>query len=294
MTPIEDFGYVLYTAIATGSDTVGELEDYFALEWQEILEQAEFEGIPLRATRDGINVKVRRAAQIFLSILEDPECTLNDLAGSVDKSPWKVRGYTNRDPVIARYLSEHGRVISRDYEFDVEQCKEAIQDAEWFGQRMYAAITEGVSTLANLSKVLGMPVDQVINAAAVSRVDLRVYKNGILRPIVNSKARMYEGERRGILDLEALCKFMGIMSGDTIFRNHKEDGTEIPKYKPWRNRPEIDNLIDLGLKQVEIVRELKERGITISKERVRQHILYSGQKSYWEDRVAERIRAGIQ
>ena len=238
------------------------------------------------------------------------ESTKKTIQTAIDKG---IRGldnisnYANLSPVVLD-------MFSRAYEVELEQedrsyrmrrtqennttlIRKALEEGKYFKEikRMVGLTSQRIR---NKQAKIEM-IKKAINDGAISITDImrrtglksyvsRLAKNeGIQLP---KYARLKDAESaesiRGALNsgcdsLEELCKISNFKNSECLRRCCKKYDIELPKdLIPYRQRPEIDELVDKGLTLEEIGRE-----VGINRERVRQYIDFSGQyEQYRENR----------
>ena len=95
--------------------------------------------------------------------------------------------------------------------------------------------------------------------------------------------RIITALEEGATTLEALCKQVKV-SPTSIYQKAKKHNIDLPSdLGIYRHRPEMDSLIDQGFSQAQIARR-----VDLTRERVRQYILYSGQYEHWQSKSQER------
>ena len=140
-------------------------------------------------------------------------------------------------------------------------------------------------------------VEEIATAVGLSERSVRIYSSSAGIPLPRKKARMEERIQRqyrrdedsvtllrqvlekGEKSLEQICRRANLSSTSVMDICRKYSVLLPTDLIPWRQRPEIDVLIDQGL-------TLKETGdrVGLTRERIRQYINNSGQYTDWKSR----------
>jgi hypothetical protein len=224
--------------------------------------------------------KIRRS-RISTKGIEVVRESFNSGVESVDELIEKT-GYTER--AVRMYAKAAG--IPLTYDQAVPLVSSSTED---FISMIRNFVDEGKFSVDEMAMKIGISKSYLCYLAKGGNISLPKLSKGKRGDAVRKgKAAVRKNKIRslcealveGVKSLEELCRKTGIKNGGGVMKLCEEENIKLPSdLIPYRNRPEIDTLIDQGLTLGSIGAVVGLKG-----ERIRQYINESGQYDYWMER----------
>jgi predicted transcriptional regulator len=255
-------------AVEEGVDSISKISGITGLSGVTVINYAQSAGIELPKVSDigfrrsmrGRIVKENRIEEIKQAIANGAG-SVENIAEIVGLAPGTVRQYSSLNGIKLPKVRVRGR------EGTIELIREIVDEGAESVEDIARAVNRKPSTVYNY--LTGEEIGPLILRSEYRKVSERV----VQRRLKAIKGAIDNGEN----SLEELCKVSGLKRSGGVLKYCNRFGIELPEdLIPYRQRPEIDNLIDEGMTLTEIGDE-----VGVSRERVRQYIAESGQYKSW-------------
>ncbi len=135
------------------------------------------------------------------------------------------------------------------------------------------AIENGLTSVRAIMRETGLARSTIYSLASQEGIALHKGKIGRYKINQINQESLAQALANNVNSLEELCKIGGFRTHGGLWKYCNEHNIKLPNYiLPWKTRPEIDVLIEQGLTQREIA-----KNVGLSFERIRQYINESGQ-----------------
>ncbi len=152
-------------------------------------------------------------------------------------------------------------------------------------ERMRELIQQG-KNLSEIVEETGLKEDTIRDYARQNKISRGIFNLDRKSKFDSEEVivqRVRDGLQNGINSLEELCKTVKVGRVRLSDLRKKYDIQLPADLKPYKTRPELDELIEQGMKLDEI-----GKIVGLTRERVRQYIFSSGQQNLWEQKKEEK------